>query len=186
MLESKMLDVGTLLTSHDIENEPGLWFIFYADDEGVVAFDITREHPDIGYTGFAAAMNFDDPNPATEKVVLLGGPERHDDGLIILHEAHASTADSMPINDQFAMMSYNYVRVPGKPPALTTPDNRPTQIRLKQSSGFIIAMGYRIFDAPSLQRELRQGSWICIPAATDVIFNTRRRDRRAKMLQKMN
>ncbi len=178
-----MLEKGMLLSSHE---EPGLWFVFYADDEGVVAFDITREHPDIGYTSFAAALNFTDPNPLTEKVVLLGGPERSDDALIILHEAHASTANSMPLNDQFAMMSYNYILLPGKPPTLTTPDNRPSQISLKQSSGFIIAMGYRIFDTPSLERELKEGSWICIPATTDIVFNTSRHERHAKTLQKMN
>lgn len=177
---------GFLLAALDPETDPGLWFIIYADDEGIVAFDLTAQHPHIFYRGFEAVLNFEDLKPATEKVVLLGGKERSDDALIILHEAAASTADSNPINEEFAFLSYNYVLLPGRPPAITTPDNRPSEIKLKKASRFLIAMGYRIFDSGKMQEQLKSGQWICLPASTDIVFDTDRHERRAKFLRQMN
>ena len=183
MAHSHMLQPGYILASAE---DTGLWFIFYADDEGVAAIDLTREHPDTGYSRFAMMLTFEDPNPALEKVVLLGGPERPEDALVILHETHASTADSTHINDDFSFLSYNYVQVPGKPPAITTPDNRPSRISLKQESRFLVSLGYRIFDTPKLEFELKAGGWICIPATPEIIFGTPRRERRAKAMRQMN
>ena len=177
---------GDILLSHNTTQEPGLWFVFYSDEDGIAAFDLTREHQDIGYSGFSRVLNFEDTSAITEQVVLLGGPERPDDALIVLHETSATTDDSHLINDQFSFLSYNYVRVPGKPPAITTPDNRPSAIKLKKSSRFLVSMGYRIFDAPNMLRELKEGSWICLPATTDMVFNTSRHQRRAKALRQMN
>lgn len=177
---------GQILASHDINTESGLWFVFYSDDEGIAAFDLTREHPDIGYSGFSTVLNFEDTNPLIEKIVLLGGPERSEDGLIILHETSAATPESHLIDDQFSFLSYNYVRVPGKPPVITTPDNRPSEIRLKKASRFLVTMGYRIFNTPNMLRELKEGGWICLPATTSIVFSTSRHERRAKALKQMN
>lgn len=180
------LEIGALLASHDNDHEPGVWFVFYRDDEGIVAIDITREHPDIGYKSFEATLNFEDLKPETEKVVLLGGPERSGDSLIILHEAEASTADSIPLNGFFAMMPYTYIVKPGEAPVLTTPDNRPSAIRLKNAAEFLVVMGYRIFDTPRLQAEIAAGRWLCLPATPDIVFKTGRRDRRTKLMNRMN
>lgn len=133
-----------------------------------------------------AMLNFEDTKDVTEKVVLLGGPERSDDALIILHEAAASTAESNPVNEAFAFLSYNYVLLPGRPPAITTPDNKPSEIKLKKPSRFLIAMGYRIFDAQKMQEHLKSGQWICLPATSDIVFNTGRHERRGKFMQRVN
>ena len=180
------LEIGTLLASHDSDHEPGVWFVFYKDDEGVVAFDITREHLDIGYKSFEATLNFDDLKPELEKIVLLGGPERPDDSLIILHEAEASGADSLPLNSQFAMMPYTYIVKPGEAPVLTTPDDRPSSIRLKNAAEFLIVLGYRIFDTKLLETGIAAGRWLCLPATADIVFKTGRRERRAKLMNRMN
>jgi putative AlgH/UPF0301 family transcriptional regulator len=124
--------------------------------------------------------------PETEKIVLLGGPERPDDSLIILHEAEASGADSLPLNTLFAMMPYTYIVKPGQAPVLTTPDNRPSAIRLKNAAEFLIVMGYRIFDTKAMEVEIEAGRWLCLPATPDIVFKTGRRERRAKLMNRMN
>jgi putative AlgH/UPF0301 family transcriptional regulator len=177
---------GQLLLSHDTSQEPGLWFVFYADDEGIVAFDLAHEHPDIGYARFIPMLKFEDKNPVTEKIVLLGGPERSDDALIILHETQAATEDSNIIDNEFSFLSYTYVLVPGSPPQIMTPDNKPSDIRLKKASRFLIAMGYRIFDTPNMLRELKESSWIFLPATPDIIFDTAPHQRRERFLNKLN
>lgn len=177
---------GHVLVSHNEQADPGAWFVIYSDDEGVLAFDLTSEHPDVGYEGFRKALQFEDINPLTEKIVLLGGPERLNDGLIILHETQAATEDSTIINDVFSFLSYTYVLLPGKPPVLTTPDNKPTQIRLKKTSNFLVAMGFRIFDTKLLTEQIKEGNWIALPASVETIFHTSRHDRRAKILRQMN
>jgi putative AlgH/UPF0301 family transcriptional regulator len=178
--------IGWILAARDAETEPGVWFVFYHDEEGTVAFDITKQHPHIFYRGFEAVLNFEDASPATEKVVLLGGTERSDDALIILHETKAATPESNRINDEFSFLSYNYVALPGKPPSLTTPDNKPGTIHLKQPSSLLIAMGYRIFDSAKLEEEIKAGHWVCLPATPELVFGTSRHDRRAKLLNRLN
>lgn len=179
-------DPGSLLACLDPAIDPGLWFVFYSDREGAAAIDITREHANIGYKGFEATLNFTDTTPETEKLVLAGGPERPDDALVILHETAATAPDSHPINDDFSFLSYNYVLLPGQPPRLTTPDNRPSEIRLKRPSGLVIAMGYRIFDTPALSTEIKAGRWLCLPATPRIVFHTPRRERREGLLGLMN
>ena len=177
---------ASLLACLDPAIDPGLWFIFYSDDEGVAAIDLTREHPDIGYKNFESTLNFADTTPETEKLVLLGGPERPDDALVILHETAAAAPDSHRLNDEFSFLSYNYVLLPGHPPRLTTPDNRPSEIRLKRPSGLVIAMGYRVFDTPAITAEIKAGRWLCLPATPAIVFHTHRRERRAGLLGLMN
>ncbi len=182
-----IVEAGFLLASHDDKTDPGLWFVIYSDEEGAVAIDLTREHPHSGYKGFESVLNFEDLKPETEKVVLLGGPERPEDTLVILHETAASNADSHFLNHDFSFLSYTYILSPGKPPALTRTDNRPpSRISLKKPSHFLIAMGYRIFDGPVLAQEIRDGRWVCLPATVDIVFNTGRRERRSKLINKMN
>ncbi|MGB4057114.1 MAG: hypothetical protein WBK77_03415, partial [Alphaproteobacteria bacterium] len=83
-------------------------------------------------------------------------------------------------------LSYNYVLLPGKPPSIQTPDNRPTEIKLKTASAFLISMGYRVFSTPGLADEIAAGNWLCLPATPEIVFKTGRRDRRAKLLNRMN
>ena len=178
------LEKGSLLASHDNEHEPGVWFVFYKDDEGVVACDITREHPDIGYKSFESTLNFDDLKSETEKIVLLGGPERPDDSLIILHEAEASGADSLPLNSQFAMMPYTYIVKPGEKPVLTTPDDRPSSIRLKNAAEFLIVMGYRICYTKRLATGMAAGRWLGLRARPSVLFKSAPRGCRENLLNR--
>ncbi len=177
---------GYLLTARDEAADSGLWFILYADAEGALAIDLSREHPDIGYSSFEAALKFTDLKPETEQVVLLGGIERSFDALVILHETRVAMEESNRINDDFSFLSYNYVPIPGKPPRITTPDNRPSEIKFKAPSSFLVSMGYRIFSSALLKDEIAAGEWLYVPAPPDVVFNTSRHERKAKLLQSLN
>ncbi len=179
-------EAGWILVSRDAAKDPGVWFIFHHDDEGSIGIDISTAHPRIGYKGFESVLNFTDPRTELEKIVLLGGSDRPDDALIILHETSAAMDDSHTINDDFSFMSYNYVVLPGKPPSVTTPGNQPTQIKLKKNSAFLIAMGYRVWDSGAIEEEIEASCWICLPAAADVVFNISHSDRRAKILKQVN
>lgn len=181
-----MPEPGALLAAQDEAADPGLWFVLYADDEGIIAFDLTREHPDIGYAGFEAVLNFSDDKPELEKIVLLGGPDRSDNALIILHETGSSGPDSRLINDIFSFMSYTYVPLPGRPPVLISQHNKPSEIVMKKPGSFVIAMGFRIFQSPALHKAVADGEWICLPANPDIIFGTNRHERRARLVNLMN
>lgn len=175
-----------LLACLDADEDPGLWFVFYGDVEGLAAFDVTREHTGIAYKGFEAVLDFQDIKPETEKIVLQGGPERADDALIILHETKAATSDSSLLSQDFAMLSYTYILQPGHPPRLAGSDGQPSVIRLKTPSRFLISMGYRIFDTEAIKAQLKARQWIALPATPDIIFDTPRRGRRARFLNRMN
>jgi putative AlgH/UPF0301 family transcriptional regulator len=177
---------GSLVLAPDERLDPGLWFVFHHGPEGTAAFDITRAHPDIAYHRFQSVLNITDTTPETEKVVLLGGPERPDDALIILHETTTATKDSHVIDTHFSFLSYNYVLLPGKPPSLTTQGHQPTTITMKPESRFLVIMGYRLWEANELEHEIKTGDRVYLPASRDIIFETSRSKRRAETLKKVN
>jgi putative AlgH/UPF0301 family transcriptional regulator len=184
-MNSTSLCPGWILVARDQAFDPGVWFVFYHEDIGTAAFDITTEHPSIHYQGFETALNFKEIKPETEKMVLLGGPERPDNALIILHETGAST-DSTHINDDFSFQGYTYILVPGKPPTIATADNAPTKIVLKPRANFLVVMGYRTWEGTQISTEIASGKWICLPADRKIIFETNRAERREKILNQIN
>lgn len=174
--------LGATLTS---SNDPSAWFVFYKDDNGIAAVDLTTAHPRIGYGGFEAVLGFEDTKPETEKIVLLGGPERPDDALLILHDTASTSAESNRIDDHFSFQAYTYVLVPGKLPMITTPDNTPAKIRLKPHADFLIVMGYRTWTQAALEKELSAGDWLCLPAPSNLL-TIPRNERREKILLSVN
>ena len=177
---------GWLLAAIDSTH---LWFIFHSGEDGVLAVDLTREHPDIAYRNFQSVLEGQDIKPDSEKIVLLGGPVQSDDALIILHETQNAVAESHIINEDFAFLSYRYVLdvlVPGKPPSIAGMDNKPSRIALKGKVNFLVAMGFRAWNAEELADEIDLALWKLIPATTDIVFHTSHKDRYARALNIIN
>lgn len=177
---------GTLLLCRDETQEPGLWFLFHCGPEGALAVDLTRAHPEIGYKAFEQSLSFEDSRPDSEKIVLLGGPERMDNGLLVLHDTASATPDSYRVNDNLSFLSYNYVRIDGKPPAILTDENRPGRITLKPRAAFLIVMGFRLWEGEALTQEIENGLWTTLPASSEIVFYTPRAQRRTKALTLIN
>lgn len=176
---------GWVLIARDEALDPGAWFIFYRDDAGLAAINLTKSHPRIGPKIFEGTLNFEDLRPEAEKVALLGGPVREDNALLILHETKASGEDSVLINEDFSFMAYTLAVVPGKPPILTTANNEPGKIRLKSRSDFLIAIGHRTWANIALEQEFQAGQWLCLPAPADLLAIPRA-ERRQKILSQIN
>ncbi len=174
---------GWLLAAKDSTH---LWFVFHSGEDGVLAIDLTREHPDIAYRNFQSVLDGEDVKPDSEKIVLLGGPLQPDDALIILHETQNATEESRIINEDFAFLSYRYVLLPGRPPVLAGADNRPSRIELKGKTKFIVAMGFRAWTAEELTDEMELGFWMSVPATADIIFDTTRTQRYARACSILN
>lgn len=181
----------TLLTGHLLvptsqNPDTGLWFIFHHESDGVLAFDLTREHPDIPYRYIESALTSDDGKALEDKIVLLGGPNQSDTAMLVLHNNPVAGQDQHILNDDFAFKSYRYVLIPGKPPAITTADNAHTRINLKDSTDFIVTVGFRLWDMGTLEQELKNWQWTIIPATPELVFHTHRRDRLQKARLSIN
>lgn len=181
MLES--LTSSVLLKPGD--ESSGLYFIFHHGPEGAAAIDLTVPHPDISYKGFQAVLDFEDAKAETDKIVLLGGEERLEDALIILHETYDGQNESHRIDADFSFLSYNYVLLPGRPPSIQTAAHREARITLKRDCDFLIVMGYRMWEGDALDAQIAQGLWVALPATKNDIFHIPAAQRRAKFLKKL-
>ena len=161
--------------------DKGLWFIFHHESDGILAFDLTCEHPDIPYRHFA---EFSETEPR-EKAVLLGGPDQNDSALLILHN-DPKAADSHTVNGDFSFISRRFVLMAGHPPALTTADNAPSRIDLAPTADFIVSLGFRLWNMEDMERELAEWQWNFLPAAPEIVFHTRREDRLDRVLRSIN
>lgn len=174
-----MIETGWLLISAPDASEKGLYFIFHAEEGGILGANLTEPHADIPYHHFAAALQGEDRKNEPDKIVLLGGPEQSDDALLILHDAKVSDAQSFPINDDFAFKSYRFVLVPGKPPDIVTDENRPGRISFARPADFLVIVGFRLWEMAQLQKEMAQGLWTLAPASPLLVFGTPREARLA-------
>ncbi len=177
---------GLLLVPTTKNPDKGLWFIFHHESEGILAFDITKEHPDISYKLFESVLNSEDQKTEKEKIVHLGGPLQSDSALLILHNNPKADKNSHIINDDFSFLSYRYVVVPGKPPAITTADNEPTRIDLGEKADFIVSVGFRLWEMDDLEAELKDWQWTLLPASQDLVFKTPYEDRLQRALYSLN
>ncbi len=159
--------------------DTGLWFIFHHESDGILAIDLTREHPDISWRHFA---HISDSTPQ-EKIVLDGGPMQNDNALLVLHN-DAGAVDSHFISPDFSFISRRFVLIEGQPPAITTADDVPSRISLAPFANFIVTLGFRLWDMDTLERELGSWQWSFLPATPDIVFNTPAQDRlqRARLL----
>lgn len=162
-----------------------LWFIFHHEEDGILAFDVTKEHPDISYKHFETVLDSEDKKAPSDKIVLLGGPRQPDTGMIVLHNQSDAPNSHIMGNNMF-LMSYRFVLVPGKPPIITRSDDAPTRLQLADSADFIVAIGFRLWEMDALESELKDWQWTLLPATEAVLFHTSRENRLQKALLSIN
>lgn len=166
---------GCFLVPNPKGNDKGLWFIFHHESDGVLAIDLTTEHPDIPYRHFEAVCE----GQSSEHIVLMGGALQADSALIILHNDTNRNADSdsHKISDDFFFLSRRFVLLPGKPPAITNADNQPSRIDIAPSANFVVSIGFRLWNMDDLENELKEWRWNILPASPEIVFYTKREDR---------
>lgn len=175
---------GCFLVPTTRNPDTGLWFIFHHEPEGLLAFDITREHPDIPLRHFKTLFQETPDHP--DNKVLLGGPNQADSAMLVLHTDAAAGPDAHVIGDQFVFHSFRYTLMPGQPPALTRADESEARLTLAPSAPFQIIMGFRLWDIDALEQELKDWQWTILPAMPDILFNTPRAQRLAKARLSIN
>lgn len=177
---------GCLLVPGPKNDSDSLWFIFHHEEDGILAFDLTKDHPDVPYKRFETVLDSEDNKAEEDKIVHLGGPLQSDSALIILHNMPQANDESHIINDDFSFLSYRYVLVPGKPPSVAKSDNSPTRIDLGPAADFIVAVGFRLWEMDDLEEELKNWQWTILPATPELIFHTSRADRLQKAKRSIN
>lgn len=158
-----------------------LWFIFHHEADGILALDVTTEHPDIPFRHFEG---FSAREPR-ERTVLLGGPEQASSALIVLHNDRQAEG-AHKINAGLHFISRRFVLVPGHPPRVTTADDAPSRIELVPDADFLISLGFRMWDMDTLELELADWQWNFLPADPSVLFHTARGERLARALRAIN
>lgn len=182
MMAPAMPQAGWLIVSQETAIEPGLWFVFHAGEDGILALDLTTPHDALSYRPFLAALH----GEPDEAVVLKGGPEGKENALTILHTSAAKGPDSHPAGEDFAFRSFRYNLIPGHPPAIMTPDSAPARIFLPPHEPFLVIVGFRLWDAATLRQEMGAGLWTILPATPDIVFRTPHQARRARALNLVN
>ncbi len=176
---------GFFLVPTSKNPDKGLWFVFHHESDGILAIDITKEHPDIPYRHFHAVLDGVDNKPLTERVVLIGGPEQSDTAMLVLHNNKNAIGDNHPINDQFYFQSYRFVLVAGHPPTIAKADDTPGKLELG-SADFLIILGFRMWDMDKLEQELKDWQWTFLPASPEIVFHTPRNQRLQRALNLIN
>lgn len=177
---------GCLLVPTAKNPDKGLWFIFHHESDGILAFDLTKEHPEVPYRHFEKVIDGEDRKSLNDKIVLLGGPMQNDSAMLVLHNNPRAGKDSHIVNDDFSFLSYRYVLVPGSPPTVTKSDDTPSRIDMNGTADFIISMGFRLWDMDMLEQELKDWQWTFLPATQDIVFHTSRQERLQKAILSIN
>ena len=162
--------------------DTGLWFIFHHESDGILAVDLTKEHPDLPYRYFE---HLTEQEPR-EKSVLLGGPMQGDSAMIVLHNDVNAAPDPHVINKSISFFSRKFILAEGEKPQFTNSAEVPSKIILSPSADFVITMGFRLWNMDELEAELAQWLWNIIPAAPDVIFHAKREDRLGRARRAIN
>lgn len=147
--------------------ETGLWVIFHHEADGILAFDITQEHPDIPFDLFKKEA----ADRVREKTVLRGGPLQDDSALILLHNRPGTHPDDKSLTDAMAFLSYRFRRIKGKP-RLERADETETQIQLPSDASALIVVGFRLWEMADLETQLKEWQWYLLPATPELVFNT--------------
>lgn len=185
-MPNPLVTTGSLLACRDLSKDSGLWFVFHADDEGILAVDLTVPHDGLSYKTFASVLDGVDTKPPAEQIVLRGGPLQSDDALVILHTTIPDSPDSHLLNEDFSFRSYRYVALPGKPPSITTKDNAPTRLSFSQTADFLVIAGFRLWETKDLHAELQEKVWTVTPATPDILFRTSYQTRLSRALNLIN
>jgi putative AlgH/UPF0301 family transcriptional regulator len=164
----------------------GLYFIFHHESEGILAFDITREHPDIPFRHFDTLIDgagFRTP----EDIVLLGGPEHPGTAMLVLHDNPLQGGESHKLSAAFALHSYKFVLIPGQPPSLARSDDDVAgRLSFAPHTNFILCMGFRLWSMEALEAELKDWQWTFLPAMPEIVFESRHGERLQKALFAIN
>lgn len=180
-MQDSTIKPGMVLLSAQDERA---WFLFYHNETGTAAFDLTTEHPEIGWKIFESSLKFS--NMPLEKTVLLGGPERKNDALIILHETDKQSEESFVIDENFSFLAYTLALLPDMPPVIHTNEPAPTEVKLQLHVDFLIVLGHRQWLPDILENELKSGLWYCMEPQPFDIFASRRENRRENLRNKIN
>lgn len=164
---------GHLLVPTAKNPDDGLWFIFHHEADGVLAFDLTREHPHVAFRHFE---DISEGEPR-EKLILLGGPMQSDSALILLHNDRKAGQDSHAINDHFSFFSRKFVLVSGQQPTITNAADEPSKISISPIADYITILGFRLWNIDDLEKELAAWQWNFLPASPEIVFRTKRKDR---------
>lgn len=164
--------------------DTGLWLIFHHESEGILAFDVTKAHPDIPLRHFEAAMDNAGAR-AAGSTVLLGGPEQADSAVLILHN-NPQHGGGHRLGEEFAFLSYRFVLLPGLPPQLQHADETPTRVALGHDTEYLVVMGFRLWDMDVLEAELKDWQWSLLPASAGILFRTKHEDRLAAAQRTIN
>lgn len=165
--------------------DKSLWFIFHHEQDGILAFDVTKEHPDIPYKHFETVLDSEDKKSPSDKIVLLGGPRQTDCAMVVLHN-QKDAPDSLVMGNNIFLLSYRFVLLPGKPPMITRSDEAPTRLQLKDAADFIVVMGFRLWEMHELEAELKDWQWTFLPATENILFHTPHEQRLQKALLSIN
>ncbi len=175
---------GSLLASPEPSLEPGLWFVFHSEEDGILAADITTPHPDLNYAPFKKAISGGTP---AAPFILLGGPIQNTEMLLIPHGREKDDKDSYVVSDDLAFQSFRYHLIHGKAPTIAAGESSdPINVRFEAETPFLVIVGIRLWDAPTLRQEMEAGLWKIIPATPDILFATPMEMRRARALNLLN
>lgn len=174
-----------LIPSYKNSNS-GLWFIFHHESEGTLAFDLTKEHPDIPFRHFYTAFKDFAHRPPKERIVLLGGPMQSDSAMIVLHNDNNAGPGTHVINDHFAFHSFRYVLTPGKSPAVTNADFDDVTLSLDAATPALVVIGFRLWEMDELEDDLKNWRWNIIPASPEIVFHTPPGERLSRARARIN
>lgn len=178
---------GCLIVPAEDTDPAGLWFVFHADGDHVLALDLTRPHPDIPWRGFEAALNTPDLTAESEKTVLRGGPVQPDDALTILHETIVDDSQSLRLTDDFSIRTYRYVLLPGRPPVLEgNGPGTPDRIDFARPVRFLAVMGVSAWETDELSEAIGAGRFKSVPATKTIVFDTSHSERLRKARYSLN
>lgn len=168
---------GCLLVPTTRNEDRGLWFIFHHESDGILAFDITAEHPEVPYRFFKSLLGAAGPSTPADQIIYLGGPLQNDSAMIVLHSIPTAAPDAHVVSDKFTFHSFRLTILPGKPPTVTRADDAPARLDLGTSPDVLIVLGFRIWDMDVLEQELKDWQWTFLPASPDIVFSTPRSER---------
>jgi putative transcriptional regulator len=127
------------------------------NDEGALGIVINRPLH-LKLSGLFEQLDVADPDPiAADRPVLMGGPVGPDRGFV-LHNPGASYENSLAVSDDIHLTFSRDVidaMATGEGPHKT-----------------LVALGYAGWEPGQLENEMLANSWLNVPAAPDIVFDT--------------
>lgn len=154
-LEGQLL-VATTLITESCFNRSVLYVCAHGDD-GAMGVIVNRILPDLKYKDVLKQLKIDVAPGFREPPVYLGGPVEASRGLVV-HSPEYSHADTVHLADDIAVTSN--LRVLHDIAAGRGPEKH------------LLTLGYAGWAPGQLEAEIEANSWISVPAAANLIFDT--------------